>query len=140
MRRLGILARRRVPVDEPQETPRGLDGADAAQAWNAASHVGRLRAVPWALATFILGFTLDDLRMLRVPAALTATVAATVLLAAGPALFARGPFQRARHMTPADAMLYLDRMKTRTGLLVAGSILATVGWLVLLGNHLTPRW
>lgn len=102
----------------------------------AALPAARARATSVAILIFVLGFVLDDLRVLRVPGFLVGIVPALVALAFGSTLLARTYARQLAAHPPAEGVELARRWtgRNRLGIVLAGLIAAV--WLVLAsGGH-----
>jgi len=98
----------------------------------------RSRAIAYALLAFIVGFSLDDLRVLRLPGYLVGVGLAVALWAFGPLhLGRRFAYDRLGLDMPAfEAAAHRSRRLGSLGLLLAILILA--GWLVIFSTGVPP--
>lgn len=96
------------------------------------------RAVALALLAFVVGFSVDDLRVFRFPGWLLGGALALLLLAFGPLVLAR---RLARRFAADDDRAFAARAGRRRrfgALLVLVASLATVAWLVLFSSGVPP--
>jgi len=98
----------------------------------------RSRAIAYALLAFIVGFSLDDLRVLRLPGYLVGVGLAVALWAFGPLhLGRRFAYDRLGLDMPAfEAAAHRSRRLGSLGLLLA--ILLLAGWLVIFSTGVPP--
>ena len=108
--------------------------------WPQALRAGRPLATSLALWAFMLGFTLDDLHLVRLPLLYAGLAGAVLVYAFAPPFLAARALRRARRDRPDAPGDALDSAVAFRRATLALTVAALVGWLVLFSNGRTPRW
>lgn len=95
-------------------------------------------AVAEALVLLVVGFTLDDVGLLRFPGYATGAVAALLVLAGGRLLHGRTLARRLAGRPPEEIDEGLDGARLRNVLAAIAAVLATLAWLVFFSAGVPP--
>ncbi len=107
--------------------------------WEDAAAVMRWRATADALLIFIVGFTLDDLHVLRFPGWLAFGATALVVLAAGPLWYGRRTVLSYPKDADDDAIRYRLDIQRRVGkLYLMAAAVIFVAWMVVFTAGVPP--
>ena len=99
----------------------------------------RMDAFGYALVTWIVGFSLDDLAVLRVPAYLLGIAGALAWFAFGPLALGRRFARRHEGLDTAGFEARLGQTRRRSALRLLGSILAFIVWFAFFSEGV-PAW
>jgi hypothetical protein len=97
-------------------------------------------ATSLCLALFVLGITLDDLHLFRLPMLYLGALAAIFAYAFAPLWLADRLATRVEDAEPAERARRLASAKLRRQAVLALSIALFLAWLVLFSSGRTPRW
>ena len=108
--------------------------------WRSALAAARPEATSLCLAIFVLGITLDDLHLFRLPMLYLGALGAIFAYAFAPLWFADRLASRVEECAIGEQARRLDGAKLRRRALLAVSIVLFLVWLVLFSSGRTPRW
>lgn len=95
-------------------------------------------AIAEALALIVLGFTLDDLGLLRFPGYVLATAGAILVLAGGRLVHGRTLSRRIAVHAAEDPQAALDAAKLRNTLAAVAAAIGFLAWLVVFASGVPP--
>lgn len=121
-----FVATERQPPDVPEDVYRRCVKAS------------RGLALAEALVLLAVGFTLDDLGLLRFPGYALGGLAALLVLAVGRLLHGRNLARRLVANTPDEIDAGLEAARLRNTLAAIGAVLAFLGWLVFFSAGVPP--
>lgn len=98
----------------------------------------RAKAFALAVVVFILGFSLDDLHILRVPSYLVGSLLALFLIALGPLVMGRRFAVRNRNDSPERFQVHASNAGRAGLLLRMGALFLAVAWLVAFSAGVPP--
>lgn len=121
-----------------QRAPRERPGLQ----WTRAMSAGKATATTYAVLLFVLGLTLDDLHLFRLPALYVGSALAVAVYAFAPPLVASRLIAVARADEPdADhAAARLEQALLHRRVALGFVAVLFVVWLVLFSSGSTPRW